>query len=245
MFPLGHKIALRGGTELNLACVDFDLKNIPNEPYFMLEVERELTPELLKKLVIQQTPSGGYHYLVKTPYRVRSKVLAYTEDGKVMIEIIGDKSCFTVTPSKGYMFLQGSILDIPELTEKEWDLLLTTCSNLNRKKKPPLRIKINKPARKPDIEKPWDRYNEMADMEALVESFGFIKTGHDSKRIFYKHPNSHGKNCANLLVERKILYVFSTSIGELEPEKGYNPFALLKIKKGGFQDALHFINVQI
>jgi len=233
------KIALLGGVD-NLVCLDFDLKNIPDEPYFMMNVAVAIPPELYAKLVIQRTPSGGCHFLVKSPYKIRNRQLAKTKDGKVIIETRGDGGYFLVDPSEGYRFEQGCIVDIPTLSESEWLELIIILKEFDQRQPEVLQIR---PPLAPKIahkDSPFAYYNEYGDPNPIIRSFGFQETSHDHVRLRYKHPLSHGDRCANWHTGLRKFYVFSTSIPQLDSNEGYTLYDLLVILSGE-QEAISIV----
>jgi hypothetical protein len=100
-------------------------------------------PELLKKLVVQQTQSGGYHFIYKCKTWDGNLKLANrptTEDelskdahlkSKVLIETRGQGGYFVVAPSRSYKIIYGDIFKVNEITEEERDILFMCARSFN------------------------------------------------------------------------------------------------------------------
>ncbi len=141
-------IALVAGLVL---CIDFDDSGSQYTPWVEL-VENQM-PGLINRLVIQKTPSGGFHCVYKPPVSMGNVKLAQTIDRKVLIETRGDGGYFLISPSTGYTLIQGIFLSIPTLTINEHSCLITAAKSLNR-----LSIEKNNPLSEMKAT-PFDEYD--------------------------------------------------------------------------------------
>jgi hypothetical protein len=116
----------------NLECLDFDQPDL-YKPF--METLTSINPELVAGLVKRQTPSGGYHLIYRGEAPVSgSQKLALTEDGKVtLIETRGEGAYFLTTPSPGYKVMERSLLDAPNLSTEEVDLLHAIAKSFTEK----------------------------------------------------------------------------------------------------------------
>ncbi len=90
-----------------LEAIDFDLKNAEH-PDAVMEVFKSKVPRpLLKKLVVQRTQSGGYHFIYRCEDVSSSKKLAKNPEGKAIIETRGEGGLIKCYPSRSYELIQG------------------------------------------------------------------------------------------------------------------------------------------
>ena len=98
LFVSGTSLAVIGGkVSRNLECMDFDNPSL-FAPF--LETLTEVAPDLQDKLVIRQTPSGGYHLIYRSQEAIQgNQKLATSGDGKeTWIETRGEGGYFLTTP---------------------------------------------------------------------------------------------------------------------------------------------------
>ena len=91
--------------------------------------------ELRERLVIERTPSGGWHVI----YRCIAAVCGNLKPAQrrigekivTLIETRGEGGLFLCAPTAGYEITQGDLCDLPVLTEDERDVLLQAAWDLN------------------------------------------------------------------------------------------------------------------
>ena len=213
---------LSGGLE----AIDFDLKNA-SDPQAIMKVFKSKVPnKTLKKLVIQQTQSGGYHFVYRCEDVSSSKKLAKNPEGKAIIETRGEGGLIKCYPSEGYKLLQGSFEDIPILTPEERLQLFVAAKMLNQT----VRRDAMKRSSKEDQAyfKKFPTYNEDPDIGVkLLEKYGWKFHNEDSDWINMTRPNSKsGDIHAGYHKEGKFFFCFSTSQDKFEEEKPYNNHAI-------------------
>ena len=89
---------------------------------------------LFERLVIEQTPSGGFHVAYRCPDAAlvdNTSKLAKDEAGRCLIETRGTGAVFLCDPSSGYHLIQGCFTSLPVLTPDERDVLLNTAVALD------------------------------------------------------------------------------------------------------------------
>lgn len=107
----------------NLEIIDFD-----NHGELFPKWKESIPADLLTKLVIEQTPSGGYH----AAYRMESepcgniKLAQGKRAGKLqtLIEMRGQGGVVLCVPTEGYKLQQGDYNELPVLTKDEREILL-------------------------------------------------------------------------------------------------------------------------
>jgi hypothetical protein len=213
---------LSGGLE----AIDFDLKNA-SDPSAIMKVFKSKVPNVtLKKLVIQQTQSGGYHFIYRCEDVSSSKKLAKNPEGKAIIETRGEGGLIKCYPSEGYKLLQGSFENIPILTPEERLQLFVAAKMLNQT----VRRDAMKRSSKEDQAyfQKFPKYNEDPDIGVkLLEKHGWKFHNEDSEWINMTRPNSKsGDIHAGYHKEGKFFFCFSTSQDNFEEEKPYNNHAI-------------------
>ena len=107
---------------------DFDLKNTTDKTVFdhWLKKVNATNSDVLSKLCIEKTRSGGYHVYAKFSQVSHKKMLAASEDGKEVISIYTGGLLSFCYPTPEYNLIHNDFTDIEELTQDEFDLL-TAC----------------------------------------------------------------------------------------------------------------------
>ena len=119
-----------GKTSGNLEVIDFDNHGE------LFDAWQNAVPTALKsKLVIEKTPSGGFHvvYQSKDTVSGNTKLAQGIRNDKTvtLIETRGEGGLILCSPSDGYTLTQGNYADLPILTAEERDMLLNAAKQLN------------------------------------------------------------------------------------------------------------------
>jgi hypothetical protein len=121
---------LCGAASGNAEIIDFDAGG----ELFSAWWER-LPVEVRERLVIETTPSGGYHVIYRFEAAVCGNLkLAQRKVGDkitTLIETRGEGGLFLCAPTMGYILGHGDLADLPVLTEAKRDTLLQTAWELN------------------------------------------------------------------------------------------------------------------
>lgn len=210
-----------------LEAIDFDLKNAKNPDAIMKVFKSKVPNAILKKLVVQQTQSGGFHFIYRCEDVSSSKKLAKNPEGKAIIETRGQGGLIKCYPSEGYTLLQNSFENIPILTPEERLQLFVSAKMLNQT----VRKDASKRTNREDqiYFKKFPKYNEDPDIAIhLLEKHGWSFHSEDSEWINLTRPDKSAKDgiSAGYHKEGKFLYVFSTSQNHFEEEKPYNNHAI-------------------
>jgi hypothetical protein len=194
----GNDIALIGGVVSGgLVCVDIDTKadNIGGLLETFTETLLSENEGLYKKLVRQQTVSGGEHWIYKTAQKIGNVALACRagmpgrpdeideKTGKPkklkLIETKSEGGYFLVAPSQGYSFLSRDLSTIPTLTSEEVETILTIARSFDQipqEHKPYVPAQREFTTTATDL-KPWDDYNQratIADVLQCLQGAGWI-----------------------------------------------------------------------
>jgi hypothetical protein len=114
---------------------DFDLKNTSNKNLYkdwLRSVEAN-NPDVLRKICIESTRSNGYHAYIK--YNgLKEKIPVAKCSGKEVISVYTGGLLSFCAPSPGYQLIHNDFSDIEELTDDEFELLLTSAAYFNEDK---------------------------------------------------------------------------------------------------------------
>jgi hypothetical protein len=206
---------ITGSVSGNLEVLDFDKPEL--FPLFM-ESLRIQNPALVGRLIIQKTPSGGFHllYKCKDPVPGNQKLAMsrryQDQEGKprqeVFIETRGEGGYFLVSPSEGYD-LQGDIKNIPTIGSDERALLIRIAKGFDEGTEPERQQRKATPTEQTG-DRPGDVLERVADWRTLLEADGwrYFKTIGD--REHWSRPGKDPASSSATLNEMG-LYVFSSN----------------------------------
>jgi hypothetical protein len=133
--------AIGGKISGGLVCIDFDDKGICFDEWAYLVCNQQ--KDLMSKLVIQTTPSGGKHCIYRCLVEIGNKKLAerYPTSNEidggekrkkiVLIETRGEGGYFLIDPSINYKLIQGSFKELAILDPQEHDCLISCAKSFN------------------------------------------------------------------------------------------------------------------
>jgi len=240
-----------------LECIDIDTKYDLTGKLFenYKNLVKEIDKNLLKKLVVQSTPSGGYHFVYKCETIEGNKKLANrhtttaekaetyaneiakgvseeiarkaekNDKVRVLVETRGEGGYFMIAPSEGYKVIYGDLKQISILSALERETLLVCARTLNEVFEAAI---VNKTHQKTISENlsPFEDWNNRGDVLNFLEMEGWtLKLKNGAKNLLLR-PAGTGMWSADWNEEKRIFYVF-TSSSEFEQNKGYNPTQVL------------------
>lgn len=114
---------------------DFDLKNTENKSVYQewFNTVVASNDEILRKVCIETTRSGGFHVYIKYP-KLSHKIPVARAGGKEVISVYTGGLLSFCYPSPGYNLIHNSFNDLEELTDDEFDLLLSAAAMHNEDK---------------------------------------------------------------------------------------------------------------
>lgn len=245
-YGIGFELGGKWGTE----AIDFDLKYDLTKTMFKDYCARvmELAPDLLQKMVVQKTMSGGYHFVYKCSVVEGNKKLASrpaTEDEKlkkekvkVLIETRGTGGYIAIHPTPGYKIEKRNFLDIQEITPEEREILFSVAFEFNQVVREEYKPK-QKPIKTQSGMTPFEDYNYRGDAVGLLQTHGWIVVKQKGSKVFMRRPgDTSAKTSGNYDQETNWFSVFSTST-EFETEKAYLPYAVFAVLEcgGDFSEA--------
>lgn len=232
-----------GGISGGLEIIDVDLKyNIRDGLY---ERFTELIgPEIMDKLYVVRTKSGGYHFYYRCEVVEGNQKLCnrYKTDeelkenpsGKVVcvIETRGEGGYVIAPPSDGYEVISTHRI-IPTISIDERETIISAARSMNEVFEEKIVDARQKPEPKEYGLSPFDDYNNRGDLIGLLEKHGWVAVSESGDKVHFRRPgNTTAKTSGNF--DRKLNWfsVFTTN-SIFEPEKGYRPYAVYAILEAG------------
>ena len=216
----------------------------------------KLDPNLLKKLVVESTPSGGYHFmyrcqvvegnmkLANRPTTAEERNETYlkqiqagssetvardaekADKVRVLLETRGEGGYVQVAPTAGYSLIYGDFSKVQEITVQEREILLNCARTFNQYFEP-APIKREQQKIISANENPFDAYHKTGDVLTLLENHGWKITGtKGNSKTYLLRPGGTLDRSAEWDEEKRCLFVFTTS-SVFEGDKHYNPSAIL------------------
>jgi hypothetical protein len=214
----------------NLVGLDIDIKQDLNGDLWntFWEKLKEFLPDIASQIVLEQSPSGGYHLYYRSEYPAKNKDLARNKNGGKIIEMKGEGGLITCYPTPNYKLLQGKYSNLPLLTEAQHQIVIAIASSLNEF----VEYKEIKDFPKKDFsvlereKSPFYQYNENGDVIALLEAHGWKVLYRRGEKYYLRRPNSQSKiPHATFNHIPNILFIFSSQ-SELEEGKPYTKSAI-------------------
>lgn len=246
----GFVAILAGARSNNLEILDFDLKNAKDpeafyENYIDL-IALKLGDEFLGKMVVQRTPSGGFHWLYRTDKVDGNKKISKGENKQAIVESRGEGGYFVCAPSEGYILTQGKFSSIPTITSEEKKALWEAAESMSELKEVEItREKVKKQSGAltneynsfGDQTNYWDVFNQDCDYLSMLEQDGWsIQRKKGDKYLMRRPGKDEDSWSADLDLHHeygKLLYVYTTST-VLESEHAYLPSTyLIEYRFGG------------
>lgn len=234
-----------GGVSGNLELLDFDCAGEAFAAWSTLVAAE--APGLLDRLVVESSPSGGWHVVYRSAEPVCGSVkLAQRQEtvpgsaevvrfGKTckprrdrdgqwritltLIETRGEGGLFLCAPTSGYQLMQGAFTALPVLTAAERDVLLRCAWSLTE-----VMPEVHDPQPAASVGlRPGDDFNARAEVAALLQHHGWS--------LYRDGPNQHwsrpGKDTGtSATLKDGVFYVFSSNAHPFEPNRAYSPFAV-------------------
>lgn len=220
----------------NLECIDIDIKNDPNNT-IISELANLIPDNLLSRLIVQSTPSGGMHYIYRCPEAIIDKnlKLALHTDQTVILETRGEGGYFCTSQVnneilRGKFNLEMLETAIPIISVDEREFLLETARSLTRyfptgnsKSKNSKPFTYNEPA--------INEFNNKYSVIDLFTKHDWSVIKDDNEKVYLLRNGSAATHSAYYFKESKTFFCFSTST-EFKNDKPYNHFQILQVLEG-------------
>ena len=215
-----------GAVSGNLECMDFD-----NGGELFAAWSERVDPALLSRLVVERTPSGGFHAVYRTegPVDGNLKLARGVRGGRLatLIETRGEGGLFLCSPTEGYALGQGDFAHVPTLTALEREALLAAARALDET---PAQTSAPAPQGPSEgreaafLARPGDDFAERGDIRPYLAAAGWQLIGAkaDGNELWRRPGKSAGGHSATY--DGRVFYVFSSNAAPFESERGYNGF---------------------
>lgn len=236
--------AVCGKVSGNLEVIDIDVKYESGVDARLFNDLRTMYPDLLARLRVHKSPSGGYHILyrvepgfivpgnqklAKRPATDEELLISPKEKVKCFIETRGEGGYIMMPPSMGYTIAKNN--PIPTISAAERNSIITLASCYNRV------VKVDKPPKTPFndnyySENPFEHFNNSPEGESVLLDYGWKFAGNSGDYVHYTRPGKEDGISASFIKSKRVFYIF-TSNSELENERGYRPATILSILRHG------------
>lgn len=240
----------------NLEVIDIDSKYDLEGGLFkrLCSVTKIKNAELVDRLVMAQSRSGGYHFyyrcqeagpnqaLARRSTTEEEKVIHPKEKVKVLIETRGQGGYIIVPPTPGYRFFQHDFSKIPEISTAERNLILSSARSINQyqeKQAAQIERRPSKIRTAGEIT-PLDDYNLRGDVIGLLQKHGWVVVDQTHKRTYFRRPGDTDKRSSGSFNhDLNYFSVFSSST-DFIPRAGYRPYAVYAMLEcnGDYREAV-------
>lgn len=213
----------------NMEFIDIDPKNKPGIGESVLRAIESGWPELYEKLVIDKTPTGGYHLIYRSEVIGGHVVLAKVKHSPNPLAIIerisrSNKQYIKISPSKNYELIQLNPFEIPFLSAEERNFISAVCASFNELEKPEVK---KKEAEREDS--PWFVYNATHDWQYIKSELldrNWQLYREDINKVYVRRPGDTKQKYSGVIFkDSNSLYLF-TSSSEFQNERPYSPFGV-------------------
>jgi putative DNA primase/helicase len=213
-------------------------------------------PDILDRLIVEKSQSGGIHLIWKCDHIGQSVKLARRhatpEELKngcdsiiLMIETRGQGGQFCIAPSPGYELKRGDWLSLPKITKDERDAIIWSAQKLNQVFDEPRKIFVPSDYVGGD-DKPGTVYNSTRSDHAFqtLLNNGWKESYRAGDTSYMIRPGKEFGTSATFGYKENLFYVFSSNAhpfdnGDSGNGKGYMPFTVYTILEhnGDFSQA--------
>lgn len=211
-----------GSVSGNLECIDFDAHG---ELY--PKWKDSIAPEVFERLVVERTPSGGFHvlYRCKDAVEGNKKLAQGMRGGKktTLIETRGEGGLFLCAPSDGYEIIQGCFEELPVFDREARESLLLAAEALNECVDEIKSQEATQGENSAFLLKPGDDWCVRGDIHPILTAHGwkYLGTKPDGNELWQRPGKSGDGNSATF--NGSVFCVFSTNAAPFEA-KGYSKF---------------------
>jgi len=236
-----------GEASRDLEILDFDDPGAA-ENYGEL-IRQEGRTELVERLPLVRTPTGGFHLYyrcstIEGNLKLARKIGPDGGPGDILIETRGEGG-YVLAPGspvechelkKPYELIRGDLADIPTITPEERDFLLNTARSLNEYFKPAKQP----PASSPSVgngDRPGDRFNARAAWREVLEPHGWVVDHQRGEMTHWRRPGKkNGASGTTNHEGRDLFHCFTSNGHPFEAGDSYEKFTAFTLLNhgGGF-----------
>lgn len=227
-----------------IQCLDIDAKHFEGDEYndFVSLIEQH-DPTLIDKMVIQQTVSGGYHWIFKCSEIAGNEKLAKNKKGEVTFETRGTGGQIVVWPTPGYK-IKGKITDVVQISPMERNVIWS-CARMMDATVPQSEPMKNQPldsvfTGEVDETTPWGEFRSTYTVLDVLTSAGWTIEKENDKMIYVLRPgDSKAESSGVVFKDSGMFFPFTTST-QFEAEQPYDSFQAFVVLRhnGDFKAAI-------
>ena len=211
-----------GSVSGNLECIDFDAHG-----ELFPKWKDSIAPEVFERLVVERTPSGGFHVLYRSDTSVpgNRKLAQGMRAGKktTLIETRAEGGLFLCAPTEGYELIQGEFTRLAVLGQEARESLLVSAEALNECMD---EVPVKSPTQGENsafLLKPGDDWCARGDIRPILAAHGwnYLGTKQNGNELWQRPGKTGDGNSATF--NGSVFCVFSTNAAPFEA-KGYSKF---------------------
>ena len=199
-----------------MQCLDIDAKHFEGNEYdTFVNLINDNAPGLMDKMVIQQTQSGGWHWIFKCSEIAGNEKLAKNANNEAIFETRGRGGQIVVWPTKGYK-IKGKITDVVEISPDERSLIWSCAKMMDATPTKPEPMK-NQPIEsvfdgEVDETTPWGDFRSRFSVLDVLTSAGWTIPREDSRFIYVLRPGDTTADSSGVVFKDSgLFFPFTTS----------------------------------
>jgi len=228
----------------NIQCLDIDAKHFEGNEYdTFIELINDNAPGLYDKMIVQQTQSGGYHWIFKCSVIAGNEKLAKNTTGEVTFETRGKGGQIVVWPTKGYK-IQGKITDVVEISPDERNVIWSCAKMMDATptKPEPMKDQPKDSVFNGEVDEttPWGDFRAKFSVFDVLTSAGWSFVRENDKMIYVLRPGDTKAESSGVIFKDSGLFMPFTTSTQFEAEQPYDSFQAFVVlaHNGDFQSAI-------
>lgn len=199
--------------------IDIDQKNTVRKGIYqeLLQIIESNDDNILRKVCIESTRTGGHHIYIKYP-KLSHKIAVARSDNKEVISVYTGGLLSFCYPTPGYELVHNEFADIQELTDQEFSLLISAASYFNEDVehvpgKSTVQL-LDYPTEYESVALQFDSNCTDKLFDHLLNSIDLyeVKNNRDKKYLPYLRKGSKANYSAKAYFHSKRLLIFSASM---------------------------------
>lgn len=194
-------------------------------------------PSIKPKMLIQRTPSGGFHWVFKCSEIAGNEKLSKNSKGEVIFETRGTGGQIVVAPTRGYRFL-GKVGEVQIITPEERAVLFGCARALDKygTKTRDVRpsVAMDAPSVENDTDTPWGDFRSRFSVLDVLQSAGWSVVKENDKMVYVLRPGQTDAETSGVIFKDSGLFFPFTTSTAFDSETPYDAFqAFVVLRSGG------------
>lgn len=234
----------------NIQCLDIDAKYFEGDEYneFVQLIEQN-APDLIQRMIIQKTQSGGYHWIFKCSEIDGNEKLAKNSKGEVIFETRGRGGQIVVWPTKGYK-IEGKITNVAEITPEERRTIWSCAKMMNAEvpKSEPMKDQPLDSLHFDGVDEstPWGEFRGAHHVVDVLISAGWSIVRENNRMIYVLRSGATTSETSGVIFKDSGLFFPFTTSTQFDAERPYDAFQAYVVlnHNGDFQAAIRELRAQ-